>query len=101
MSDEDKLIRHLIATPPKYISLARANQQKESIRRVISYPLGEKKSLENDAKNAKEGNPFFKSFLKLQMECNRVVSQYKGSFGTLSPPAVKKITPNEWANGRI
>lgn len=43
----------------KHITLARANQQEESIWRVIFYPLSEKESLEKNSRNAKEGSPLF------------------------------------------
>lgn len=84
LSDEDMLIKQLsIGTPPNTLPLPGPIINKRKASRDLSpTPSARKSAWQTIQETRKKALYSFRSSLMLQMECNRVVSQYKEIFDT-------------------
>ena len=87
LNDEDHLIRQLsIGTPPNTLPAPGPINKRKASGQLSPNASARKKAWDTIQQTQKKAVHTFRSSLEIQKECNRVVSQYKNSFGTSSPP---------------
>ena len=87
LNDEDHLIRQLsIGTPPNTLPAPGPINKRKAFGQLPPDATARKKAWNTIQQTQKKAVQTFRSSLEIQKECNRVVSQYKDSFGTSSPP---------------
>lgn len=103
LNNEEHLIRQFSIGPTSNTLPAPGSINKRKASGPLSLtPSARKKAWKSIQETRKKAIHTFKSSLALQKECSRVVSQYKDSFGTSSPPSrllPRKSLRNERANG--
>ena len=88
LSDEYQLIRQLsIAISPNTLPSPGPINRRKASGELSSTPSARKRAWKTIQETRRKAIHSFKYSLKPQMECNRVVSQYRESVGTSSPPA--------------
>lgn len=104
LNDEDHLIRQLsIGTPPNTLPAPGSINKRKVSGQLSPNATARKKAWNTIQQTQKKAIHTFRSSLEIQKECNRVVSQYRDSFGTSSPPAATSTekSPNERGNGSM
>lgn len=93
LNDEDHLIRQLsIGTPPNTLPAPGPINKWKASRQLSPNATARKKIWNTIQQTQKKAIHTFRSSLEIQKECNRVVSQYKDTFGTSSPPPATSST---------
>lgn len=87
LNDEDHLIRQLsMGTPPNTLPGPGPINKRKASGQLSPSATARKKAWNTIQQTQKKATHTLRSSLEIQKECDRVVSQYKDSFGTSSPP---------------
>ena len=87
LNDEDQLVSQLsVGTPSDTLPAPGPISEKKTSEQLNLTASSRKKAWETIQKTRTMAMETFRTSLEIQKECNRVVSQYKDSFGTSSPP---------------